>query len=562
MTSRSRICFTVFTLFAASCAPSTAGEPSDAGMDREPSDAETTYADHLDAVVTDYSDRTAETATDIADASAMMDVDSSRPPPPDVVSDASTDASTSSDVRSTDANPSPDVTDARTSTPDADVVTPQVVSHTYQTDATALDNPERGWYSRKDIVIDRDFTAAARIVHSYVRLDSHKDGTDIGATDPIATGMQAGLQRLREQGRKTILRFAYNNGDWTGSGCSNADATEATITKHLTQLRPLLQPYRDIVMALEAGFIGCWGEWHSSWYQGDQEIPPKTAIVRGMVGAFTWPHDTALDPAWQNLLYAPQIAIRYPSLVRAVGTQLTQAEQARVGHHNDCFLASTDDSGTWGRGPQPLSIADDKAYVSTLGRDHVVGGETCAYPGRVTCTTALAELAAMHFTYLNADYHPDAVQAFKSGGCFDEISRRLGYRVWIKTADFPDSAPAGSTFQLRFVVQNDGFAAPLYDRPVYVVFDAGSGLPRKVALPNVAPTSWQPGETAVSVLFTIPSDLTSGQYRFALWLPDKTVDLQPRVEYAVRFANAIAGTFSWDATRGYNVLQPAFLISQ
>ena len=560
MASRSRACFTLFTLFATSCAPSTEGEPSDAG---------TTYADHLDAVVTtDSSDRTTETATDIADASVMMDVDSSRPPLPDVMSDVkSADASTSTpDAKSADAStstPDADVTSTDASTiPDADVVTVQVVTHTYQTDATALDNPERGWYSRKDIVIDRDFTTAARIVHSYVRLDSHKAGTDIGATDPIATGMQAGLQRLREQGRKTILRFAYNYGDWTGSGCSNADATEATITKHLTQLRPLLQPYRDIVMGLEAGFIGCWGEWHSSWYQGDQEIPPKTTIVRGLVGAFTWPHDTALDPAWQNLLYAPQIAIRYPSLVRAVTAQLTQAEQARVGHHNDCFLASTDDSGTWGRGPQPLSIADDKAYVSTLGRNHIVGGETCAYPGRVTCTTALAELGAMHFTYLNQDYHPDAIQAFKSGGCFDEISRRLGYRLWIKTADFPDSAPAGSTFQFRFVVQNDGFAAPLYDRPVYVVFEAGSGQPRKVALPAVAPTSWQPGETTVSVPFTIPSDLTSGQYRFALWLPDKTVDLQPRAEYAVRFANAIAGTFSWDATKGYNVLQPAILISQ
>ena len=168
----------------------------------------------------------------------------------------------------------------------------------------------------------------------------------------------------------------------------------------------------------------------------------------------------------------------------------------------------------------------------------------------------------MHFTYLNQDYHPDAVQAFKSGGCFDEISRRLGYRLWIKTADFPDIATAGSTFQFRFVVQNDGFAAPLYDRPVYVVFDAGSGQPRKVALPTVAPTSWQPGETTVSVPFTVPSDLASGQYRFALWLPDKTVDLQPRAEYAVRFTNAIAGTFSWDAAKGYNVLQPALLISQ
>jgi hypothetical protein len=183
----------------------------------------------------------------------MMDGDSSRPPLPDVMSEViSTDARTPTsdadvaiDAR-TSTRDADVVTDTSTSTRDADVVTPQVVSHTYQTDTTALDNPERGWYSRRDIVVDRDFATAARIVHSYVRLDSYKAGTDIGATDPVATGMQAGLQRLREQGRKTILRFAYNYGDWTGSGCSNADATEATITKHLTQLRPLLQPYRDI----------------------------------------------------------------------------------------------------------------------------------------------------------------------------------------------------------------------------------------------------------------------------------------------------------------------------
>ena len=144
MAIRSRICFTVFTLLATSCAPSSEREPSDAG---------TTYADHLDAVVTtDYGDRTTERAADIADASAMMDVDSSRPPLPDVMS-----------------------TDASTSTPDADVVTPQVVSHTCQTDGAALDNPERGWYSRKDIVIDRDFATAARIPGAgHSRIHAHR----------------------------------------------------------------------------------------------------------------------------------------------------------------------------------------------------------------------------------------------------------------------------------------------------------------------------------------------------------------------------------------------------
>jgi hypothetical protein len=48
MASRSRTCFTVFTLLATSCAPSTEREPSDAG---------TMYADRLDVVVTTDSRR-------------------------------------------------------------------------------------------------------------------------------------------------------------------------------------------------------------------------------------------------------------------------------------------------------------------------------------------------------------------------------------------------------------------------------------------------------------------------------------------------------------------------
>jgi len=36
---------------------------------------------------------------------------------------------------------------------------------------------------------------------------------------------------------------------------------------------------------------------------------------------------------------------------------------------------------------------------------------------------------------------------------------------------------------------------------------------------------------------TLPSEMLSGTYKLALWLPDYYTNLQPRPEYSIRFAN-------------------------
>jgi hypothetical protein len=36
------------------------------------------------------------------------------------------------------------------------------------------------------------------------------------------------------------------------------------VLKHVAQLGPTMQRNADAVYVLEAGFVGCWGEWHSS----------------------------------------------------------------------------------------------------------------------------------------------------------------------------------------------------------------------------------------------------------------------------------------------------------
>ena len=120
----------------------------------------------------------------------------------------------------------------------------------------------------------------------------------------------------------------------------------------------------------------------------------------------------------------------------------------------------------WGGGPV---VAEDSATVP-------VGGETCAVNApRSQCPSATAELAALHWTYLNTDYHPDVLSSWSSGGCRAEIERRLGYRFTLERAALPTSATPGGPLPVSLTLRNDGYAAPANSRPVRLVLPFAAG---------------------------------------------------------------------------------------
>jgi hypothetical protein len=63
------------------------------------------------------------------------------------------------------------------------------------------------------------------------------------------------------------------------------------------------------------------------------------------------------------------------------------------------------------------------------------------------------------------------------------------------------------------------------------------------------PRLWS-GTVTVPVSEALSSSLPEGEYTVALWLPDATVSLRDRPDYAIRMANDNV----WDAIEGYNVL--------
>jgi hypothetical protein len=228
------------------------------------------------------------------------------------------------------------------------------------------------------------------------------------------------------------------------------------------------------------------------------------------------------------------VSVRRPSFKQeAYGGPLAPADAhdgsalSRIGHVNDCFLASDDDFGTYQLpGEKDYAIADS-AFVP-------VGGETCAVnPPRSECASALDELALHHWTHINAGYHPDVLAAWEQDGCYAEVACRLGYRLALVDLRWAASGSPGGLLPVELELFNDGFAAPTNPRPLLLVFD---GPMRFEVDSELDVRTVLAGESAaICVDAPLPADLPNGTYRIGLRLADPM--LADDARQAIRLAN-------------------------
>ncbi|MGP3533496.1 DUF4832 domain-containing protein [Microbacterium sp. RD1] len=434
---------------------------------------------------------------------------------------------------------------------------PTVVS--YSEDEAAIANPARGFYhhtethSRVDgsgwTPLAGDALAGFRAegvsqVLRVVYLERYVDA-DLDAT--LLDALAADFATARAAGVSIILRFAYaQGGDWPYSP-PYGDASQERVLAHIAQLTPLLRANADVIAVMQNGFIGLWGEgYYTDHFVADPADP-------GVVTDEDWEaRATVLDALLEALPDSRMVQVRTMQWKQRTLDRPTGAEGAlpaddafdgsalaRTGHHNDCFLASPDDFGTFLSDPITL----DQEYLEAETRFLPMGGETCTVnPPRSGWESASAEMARYHFSYLNRDYNTDVLNSWGAAN-LTEVAKQLGYRFVLEES----RVVSGDAPSLEIDVRNEGWAAPYNPRPVSVVLDGAAGA---VTVPLDADArTWAPGET---VTLTVPlSDVPAGSYTASLALPAPETSVAADPRFAIRTANV--GT--WDAARGLNQLQ-------
>ena len=186
-----------------------------------------------------------------------------------------------------------------------------------------------------------------------------------------------------------------------------------------------------------------------------------------------------------------------------------------VGHHNDCFLASDTDLGTYSSG----NIVEEKSYLAEDAALTSMGGETCLLNSpRSDCSTALVELSQLHYSYLNEDYNAAVISGWTSGGCLDEIRSKLGYKLIVTAADISSSVPPGGYVTYSLTVKNVGYAKPLHNRSFLLKF-VSDELNCQMVDASVDIRLWRPSESdtyTVSGVASLPDMVAEGT--FAVYL--------------------------------------------
>lgn len=378
-------------------------------------------------------------------------------------------------------------------------------------------------------------------LHSYYLTDYISSDIPQEFLDRLDNNMNA----LREGGAKVVLRISYKSDD--SESAKPWDATPEWVSRHIDQLAPYLQKHADVILCLQAGFIGVWGEWY---YTSNFNFQPSK--------------DADYEPRWQVLEHLlqvlpedRQVALRTPMFkrrylrMRGLGEEPLTADEAymptakaRLCGHNDCFVASSNDYGTYDSNKDREFWQEDTRYT-------LMGGETCAECALSGGENAMKQLALYHWTYLHRDYNKNVLNSWREDGVWDDVCRRLGFRLVLDKVTLPRHPKAGKEFEATFDMRNVGFAAPMNKRDVELVFVSTSDPSKKFVYPQtVDPRFWMPEEDITFTLSCTLDAAMSGEYNVYLNLPDPYESIHDDPNFSIRLANLNV----WEESTGYNLL--------
>lgn len=437
---------------------------------------------------------------------------------------------------------------------------------------TIIPGDPRNMLEQKEYLLERYRTDGITVIQFYVYLSAFFD-RDL--SDEKLLEIESVFTSARHFGVKLLLRFAYQ------AVREDPGPTLDRTLSHIRQLGPLLRANSDVIYVLQTGFVGCWGEFHSSAY-GIEYHPHE--VVKLM--------ECVLENLPPTRFTMMRCARYISSYLHTAGLNeklnasnaFTSDPVARIGFFNDGTLARDTDGGTFPSSPEGQAEFD---LITSKAPFIPVDGELFwlvskdIFDSRSATVRKAAERFALHhystFSYIHnfseLDRNPGTLgtidfwkktaltedematwQVSPSRDYFTGITRtgfeylrdHLGYRLELEEAVWDETAENGTVLHVEVSLFNRGFAAPVNPRPVYFVLsdDKGHYVEHLVECDFQKLQPYTPEDAFRHPLrhyfkaeILLPDGLPSGEYSISVWMPDKDHKIRLDTRYAVRFAN-------------------------
>ena len=421
---------------------------------------------------------------------------------------------------------------------------PPLVNFTFTESFDNFPNPERGFHrytifrGLQQSTVSGLRAQGISLILGVTIVNDYKD-KDFDAA--LFNQLNNAFNVVRNAGLKVNFRLYYTDKNYQ-------DPPLARMLSHINQLKQIFVENYEVINLVEAGFIGPWGEWHSS----NLGNPPTVENMRAVLFALL----DALPPQRMVSIRRPMFKRQIYSLpnggyeILDETSAFNESQLARTGYHDDAFVTSSTDLGTyvatgWTRDME-LAYAGNECRFTPFGGESSYADPLHEY---THCDRSVYELETLHARYLNDGWYGPVLERWTNEGCMDEIKRRLGYRFVLRNMQISEEVKPGGVLHLVLTLHNVGFGSLFNPRDVELILQNGSTM---VAAPIFCdPRRWESGsEQTLDLYFRIPATLPEGYYAVKLNLPDPAPSLRSNPLYAIRFANEGV----WEAATGYNVL--------
>lgn len=326
----------------------------------------------------------------------------------------------------------------------------------------------------------------------HLRIGLEDFSANAGARDreidsSALNGLRSMLDSLRDLKMSAIIRFSYNvNGAEDSSG--NYLENEPSITwivKHIKSLGAVISEYKDVILGVESGMVGPWGEQHSTALGSHEKSNAGTYHKIVQAWLESTPSEigvTVRRPLyftyWLNKQYSLDLSV--DDLADFDSGKYSNA--SRVGVYNDGYLGSSSDLGTFTNRDAEIAFIGNQAQNTYYGGE-VVADKKTGTIGEYNAVSYLEKEGFItHTSYLNIDWNYEQViskwqaNTYKGSDLtyknktteFVFVNNRLGYRHLVTSVSAPNRGRAGETVTLILEIENKGFAR-MFRKPVATV---------------------------------------------------------------------------------------------
>ncbi|MBP0960896.1 MAG: DUF4832 domain-containing protein [Oscillospiraceae bacterium] len=371
---------------------------------------------------------------------------------------------------------------------------------------------------------------------------NYSEGTDYDLDEAFFKGIRGTLENCRKNGCTVGMRFRY---DIDGKDDPEPAGFEQVL-HHIDQIHEdhFLDDYEDILMYIESGFVGKWGEQHGGKYT----TPEYKAKLLGKMLEIV-PDSVSVTVRTADTFYT-WAGIKPDDFADYVAEEGSDA--ARVGMYNDGYMGSDTDLGTYLTPDREKTVK----WMNTQMKHAYFGGE---FSGNIDYAkkfdnylpeNCIKEMYATHLTYINSNIWPlykefkfesrydiDGVDnsAYYGETVYRFIRDHLGYRFLVTGSELSTEAAQGGSAEIHFSIANTGFANVIKKQKAVVILEKNG---RTIAAPvDIDSRKWESAAVTDEQLnLKLPGNTDAGSYKVYLKIYyDTTGEDTPDI--CVRFSN-------------------------